>query len=105
LPLCDENTPEGVTCIDEADPDTCEEGFADYGNGCEPEREPRICHPVEGPGGCNYEGGEKEDQRSEDTEDNNDNNGGNDDGDDGDGDGDGGNDQDQDEGEEEDQFG
>jgi hypothetical protein len=45
LPICDENTPPGVTCIDEGDPDDCEPGFVDRGFGCEPE-EPRICHGI-----------------------------------------------------------
>jgi hypothetical protein len=37
--ICDENTPPGTTCMDEADPDDCEEGFVDRGFGCVPEEE------------------------------------------------------------------
>lgn len=37
--ICDENTPPGVTCIDEGDPDDCEDGFEDRGSGCIPVEE------------------------------------------------------------------
>jgi hypothetical protein len=35
-PPCDDNTTEGVTCTDEGDSVSCEEGLADLGNGCVP---------------------------------------------------------------------
>jgi len=45
-PPCDENTPPGQLCRDEGDFDSCEPGFRDSGNGCEPvEQKPVI-------GGC-----------------------------------------------------
>lgn len=44
-PLCDEDTPAGQLCRDEGDPDSCEEGFVDRGNGCEPEDETELCPP------------------------------------------------------------
>jgi hypothetical protein len=63
-PLCDENTPPGVTCEDESDPDTCEEGFVDSGNGCE--REYEICPAVYPPEpGC---GGSENDEVEEEEE-------------------------------------
>jgi hypothetical protein len=48
-PVCDENTPPGVTCIDEGDPDTCEPGFVDRGFGCEQEVFDQ-CPPGSAPG-------------------------------------------------------
>lgn len=48
-PICDENTPPGVTCVDEGDFTDCEPGFIDRGYGCEPEVcvdiFPSICFP------------------------------------------------------------
>jgi hypothetical protein len=37
IPICDENTPPGVTCRDEGDFTDCAPGFIDRGFGCEPE--------------------------------------------------------------------
>jgi hypothetical protein len=48
-PICDENTPPGTTCRDEGDPDDCEEGFIDKGNGCEPIEEEEEKPPIECP--------------------------------------------------------
>lgn len=35
IPICDVNTPPGVTCRDEGDFTDCDPGFRDYGFGCE----------------------------------------------------------------------
>ena len=60
MPSCDENTPSGVTCKDEGDPDDCEPGFIDKGFGCEPEECPEgttgippDCEPIQPD--CNVE--------------------------------------------------
>src|SRR5829696_9132111 len=49
IPICDENTPPGTLCRDEGDYTDCEEGYWDYGSGCEPiegeEPEPEVCTP------------------------------------------------------------
>jgi hypothetical protein len=52
IPICDENTPPNEPCRDEGDPDDCEPGFVDRGDGCElieeeEEPEPVIEEPTE----------------------------------------------------------
>jgi hypothetical protein len=51
-PPCTDETPPNTICRDEADPNTCEEGFVDKGNGCVPieESEDRLVRP-----GCSHE--------------------------------------------------
>jgi hypothetical protein len=91
IPICDIDTPPGVTCRDEGDPDTCEEGFADYGKGCEPVHKicPAVFPPLPGCGGVepeeDAEEGETEDTgdslgESDNNDNDNEDDGGNDDG-------------------------
>jgi hypothetical protein len=52
IPICDENTPPGVTCRDEGDPHDCEPGFVDRGFGCEPVSSIDQCPPGSAPIVC-----------------------------------------------------
>jgi hypothetical protein len=76
-PICAENTPPGTTCIDEGDPDTCEEGYVDRGFGCELEcdficQEDKLRDEIEDANSNNNNneaGDEIEEESSEETED------------------------------------